>query len=107
MQNVNASVSIEITRVRIFDINGTQVRDFPGIDSFPSKFKTLIGPRQTTFLFSLLIFGSSAVPSPIQVVIDWRSKGTVPVTPLIVWVMRRMPTSTTSLPSCGVSNALF
>lgn len=74
LRNFNAETSITIESITLFDADGVVLSAMtPG--SFPSGFKDMLGPNQTTSFTTRDIFGDSNIrPSaqiPLQTLVKW------------------------------------
>ena len=70
-RNFNTDRTLIIDDIKIFAADGTTLANFP---PFPAGFNNVLGPNQTTPFSTLDIFGTADVaPTPIQLVVNWRT----------------------------------
>ncbi len=71
LRNYSGKV-LKINAIRIFDGNGTVIRDFPNSAPFPSSFKRVLNPRSASTLNTAQIFPANPTnPRPLTVQIKW------------------------------------
>jgi hypothetical protein len=70
-RNFNTNRTLIIDDIRIFAADGTNLASFP---PFPVGFNNVLGPNQTASFTTIDVFGTASVaPTPIQLVVKWRT----------------------------------
>jgi len=106
IQNFNSKLGIKITRLRMWNANGTRIRNFPSPDPFPDGFKRRLPPRQSTTLTTAVVFADTAQMNPLQVLIEWKVEGDKPAFPPDVTRVRVTPNSVVPI-SCKIGDRNF
>lgn len=70
-----SGITQTITQIVVYDSTGAVLFDMPGVDPFPAGFVSVVGPRQTSSLNTIDLFGTSPASAPantpLQVVTTW------------------------------------
>ncbi len=104
IQNFNSRLGIKITRLRMWDANGTRIRNFPSPSNpFPTGFRQRLPPRQSTTLTTAGQFGDTPQVNPLQVLIEWKVEGKKPAFPPEVTRVRVTPNSVVPI-SCEIGD---
>lgn len=83
LTNFNATGTITIDKMLVYDTNGTSLCNFPADVPFPASFKSALGPHEISIITTLQMNAAGCLPNPnypqlsdanrVSVIIYWSS----------------------------------